>query len=781
MVDREARLALRRTPFKSHKGSSAFERVAIDGLRPDQRHNGLIDGSYLQRSVESFFANTGFIRPAGGGGEDVTDPFLESWVVYTCCALLADKVASIPLQVWSGPGEDAKQVGEGDPVVRRLMRPNRDVTWSQFAARGVIHRRLSGEDLWFLMDLKGNPKVQVEKGAEAMLPAFDLPEQIVNVSGHAVEDDRDPSTGRITHWRYSGGTKNPPPFPAASVIHFADYDPADPQRGLGAAEAAARAIAGSFQAERYQEAMLRTGHPGGFLIAKQGMLQDEEDALQARMDDAARDPNNANRLKLLTGDWDFKANTVPPKDMVALDWLKWWRDVIAHVMRVPLPCIGVLDQSTYNNLDTAWREFWNGVRDYLNGAAEVMNSAFFPRLKGPGSGYRCSFDFSKVPYLNQLDTARIELALKIAQAGQGVSLNDALAALKVEIDPIKGGDRQLIGAMNLSADAFDDEELHSVYLKPEGETAPATPAADETKPKKAARPRRKLKHPALAEPKVRAEYHSGWLIRAGVHRHERRLALSVKRYLAAYERAQIARLRHVAEKGVEGLQPNPPLEKAAGAVVTKIGVDEIERWLLLYKRDWEAELGKATSRILASAFESAAFDAARELAVEQIPGTDPRVLAFLKDQEIQLTEGVTSSLAQRVKLQLVDVLQESTNTADLQLAVREMLPELTDSMRKVFGTKEARALTIARTEAAHSANGAKFMQYREAGVAQIQWVSEGDDIVRESHAPGTGVDGDIVAMGEPFANGLLYPTDPSGPAAEVINCRCGFVAVDEEG
>ena len=34
------------------------------------------------------------------------------------------------------------------------------------------------------------------------------------------------------------------------------------------------------------------------------------------------------------------------------------------------------------------------------------------------------------------------------------------------------------------------------------------------------------------------------------------------------------------------------------------------------------------------------------------------------------------------------------------------------------------------------------------------------------------VDGEIRALDEKFSNGLMYPGDPSGSAAEVINCRC---------
>ena len=50
-----------------------------------------------------------------------------------------------------------------------------------------------------------------------------------------------------------------------------------------------------------------------------------------------------------------------------------------------------------------------------------------------------------------------------------------------------------------------------------------------------------------------------------------------------------------------------------------------------------------------------------------------------------------------------------------------------------------------------------------------QWDSTLDGKTRDSHRQ---VDGEIRELDEKFSNGLMYPGDPNGPAAEVINCRC---------
>lgn len=53
-----------------------------------------------------------------------------------------------------------------------------------------------------------------------------------------------------------------------------------------------------------------------------------------------------------------------------------------------------------------------------------------------------------------------------------------------------------------------------------------------------------------------------------------------------------------------------------------------------------------------------------------------------------------------------------------------------------------------------------------------QWDSTLDAKTRDSHVR---VDGEIRELDEKFSNGLMFPGDPSGGAAEVIHCRCALL------
>lgn len=80
---------------------------------------------------------------------------------------------------------------------------------------------------------------------------------------------------------------------------------------------------------------------------------------------------------------------------------------------------------------------------------------------------------------------------------------------------------------------------------------------------------------------------------------------------------------------------------------------------------------------------------------------------------------------------------------------------------------------IARTEMGRVSQESKFdcMQRAKANGADIvkQWDSTMDGRTRETHAK---VDGEVKELDEKFSNGLMFPCDPNGGAAEVINCRC---------
>lgn len=92
-----------------------------------------------------------------------------------------------------------------------------------------------------------------------------------------------------------------------------------------------------------------------------------------------------------------------------------------------------------------------------------------------------------------------------------------------------------------------------------------------------------------------------------------------------------------------------------------------------------------------------------------------------------------------------------------------------------------RARVIARTETHNAANAASLEAVNALELEQVQkeWISVEDSRTRESHAA---ADGQLVPVDSSFVVGaarLDHPGDPSGPAGEIINCRCVMAYVTE--
>lgn len=99
-----------------------------------------------------------------------------------------------------------------------------------------------------------------------------------------------------------------------------------------------------------------------------------------------------------------------------------------------------------------------------------------------------------------------------------------------------------------------------------------------------------------------------------------------------------------------------------------------------------------------------------------------------------------------------------------------------DIARNISSVSKAplsRAKTIARTEGHRiqqtSSRDAQYAAKKKGADVLKQWDAALDGRTRDSHAR---VDGEIKELDEKFSNGLMFPGDPSGGAAEVVNCRC---------
>lgn len=109
---------------------------------------------------------------------------------------------------------------------------------------------------------------------------------------------------------------------------------------------------------------------------------------------------------------------------------------------------------------------------------------------------------------------------------------------------------------------------------------------------------------------------------------------------------------------------------------------------------------------------------------------------------------------------------------------REIAREI---VRRAKTLSRSRALAIARTETHAAAQNASLEVAKELQTPMMvkEWVAVEDSRTRDSHRH---TDGSKVGLDDAFnVNGhrMSFPGDPSGPASEVVNCRCVMVYVEQ--
>lgn len=103
--------------------------------------------------------------------------------------------------------------------------------------------------------------------------------------------------------------------------------------------------------------------------------------------------------------------------------------------------------------------------------------------------------------------------------------------------------------------------------------------------------------------------------------------------------------------------------------------------------------------------------------------------------------------------------------------------DIAKDLRRVMAMNASDSVRVARTAMTGAENAGRVNAYQRAQSMGIEleqmWLATLDGRTRPSHRA---IDGESVPVNGTFSNGCKFPGDPSGPAAEVMNCRCTLIA-----
>lgn len=245
--------------------------------------------------------------------------FLEEFKGWVASAVdsIADQIANIDIRLFElKNGNDVEEVMEHDSL-EVLHRINNFTTKFDHFWLTSAYLELAGESPW-LVDKKDGKIVNI---------FFLIPTKLRPI----VDNDRN-----IIGYEYTAGHKRFP-LQFEDVIFLKFPNPADPLRGKGTLEKAARIVDVDNNAEEWNKTFFgNSARPDSILTVKsEQMTLEQKDRLKKSLKEQYQGPKKAHNTMVLFGDMEFEKSSFNQKDMDFDNQQKFSRDKILGIFRVP--------------------------------------------------------------------------------------------------------------------------------------------------------------------------------------------------------------------------------------------------------------------------------------------------------------------------------------------------------------------------------------------------------------------------------------------------------------
>lgn len=223
--------------------------------------------------------------------------------------------------------------------------------------------------------------------------------------------------------------------PFEDIIHYQLEDPENIYEGIGIVQANWKTIDSDSHAQDFWlNSIKRSIRKNGILSFKHDFAVEEAEEWEKKIKNEVMGSWNAGGVLLLGQEhtWtDLSKNTQDVDFSKARSAL---REYIAAIFSVPAPMVGILDNSTYNNIQMARMIFWlDTLLPFLELIRATMTrSFFFCELKGDERyEYIVDYDVSSVEALYYVFGQKLDLALKLFK--MGIDTWEIIKALGINI------------------------------------------------------------------------------------------------------------------------------------------------------------------------------------------------------------------------------------------------------------------------------------------------------------------------------------------------------------
>jgi len=658
-------------------------------------------------------------------GSGITDPYTQSVWVYSCVQTIASNISRIPFNFYQKNDQGKRDPVDPSPLDDLFNQPNPYMTRSQLFESTMVFLGIRGECLWILDEPLGNTSIP------ASIWVFDP------VNFEPVKDDR---SGQLIGWSFNGHSGKVR-IPLEQIIHFKYFNPRDPIRGLSPIQAVMDGVDMEFYANQFNKNFFKRGAVTSMVFETDQELDNDVRKQMIEMkEDFYSGYDKAHRIMVLEGGLKLKDIRISQKDMEFIELKKLTRKEIFSAFKVNEVVLGVYeDVKSFEGTRTAHRQFWQEcLIPKINHLEWMLWSRMFRHVDG-GRIFG-EFDLGQVEALQDNQVELADLTAKYFQ--MGVPFNTLNDRFNLGFDPIPYGDQGYLPGGMIPIEmagqsmtfGYDDYNAGGTTPTPNPEPEPAEPMEpDDTESKGG---------------NIPAVHATDWKQRSLVQWRkyinlqnplERQIQKKLKRYFFEQRKQVLEKLSTVLKKDiVDQIYDQAEQTRKLQEMMKPLWVKGIE-----------------TGEIyIANLVHDDAF---------RFDPLSQDVLKYTQDR-MELMESITGLTTDKLRDTLADGIQAGESIGDLSVRVRD-----------VYNFNDIRTARIARTESAVMIQTGKNVQMKKEGVEKHRWITARDEAVRDTHVD---LDNQTAIVGDYFTDvygmktDLRFPSDPLGPAEDVINCRC---------
>jgi len=242
----------------------------------------------------------------------------------------------------------------------------------------------------------------------------------------------------ISHYRYDwqGAVRT---IPAEDVLHLAYTHPEDRFSGMSPLRAAGMAVDLDNEASAWQKVSLQNrGVPDG-IFSLEGEDIGPEEWEEARRQVREQYTGTANaREPWVVANAKWQQMSLTPAELDFAEARTMTRTEICAAYEVPPPMVGIYDDATLANIETARKIFWRDtILPLLEQLAGQITRALAP---GFGGGIYLKFDISNIAALRESYTDKLTQARVLWSMGVPLTVINDRLELGLNVDEIEGAD-----------------------------------------------------------------------------------------------------------------------------------------------------------------------------------------------------------------------------------------------------------------------------------------------------------------------------------------------------